>query len=832
MSAVNFPTSPNNGDSITSSGVTYTYRSTGTRWDVTGGVLPSQIASGSSNPAVGLVGSLFYNTATAVLHISTGSAWGVVSGSGGSSVTIQEAAPSSPSAGDLWFDPSDMTPYMYYNDGNSTQWVNFVSASGGGGGGGDITAVVAGTGLTGGATTGSATVTLADTAVTAGTYGSAAVSPEIVVDAQGRITGVTNRTISVGSSVTVQETAPSTPTVGDLWFDPSDLTPYMYYNDGNSTQWVNFVSGMTASGGAAVIVQEEGTSLATALTTLNFVGTGVTASGTGATKTITIAAPSTVATAVTSGSSNPAVGSAGALFYNTTNTTLYASTGSAWETIGGTLAHDHVHSTGGTVTIPGVEGTDSFNYNLGIDFSDATNTDGQLTYTLDSGTLPTNCTLPSAGNTTFTGTVGNTDASATYTFVIRATDTSGQFVLQNYQQVVTNNTPTTTGGTVVIGEVAPGAAYTYNLGTNFADATNTDGQLTYTLESGTLPSGCVLPSAGNSAFTGSSGSAGSFSFVIRATDTSGLYVTQAYTQVVAAYAGVIAYEPTFSSHGYTTPTSGTFAISNFASLNNFTSNGGANQTIYILMVGGGGGSQKKVLGNAASTSVWRFGGAGGGAFMLVGKAGSFEGCSYTVGGAGANGTGGNSWYGGYATASTFTIGGTTYTTNFTTSATYSIATSDLTASQCFAVGSDWGHSGAFNGTYFRWSGGGGQPYLTYTKPNTDVTVNSALTTKEGVWGDWDINTNTGGGGPYVSSVYDKNITFGGGRGAGNSTGGSSGNDWYGTSLFSGNGAHPIGTNNPQSPGGGGTSPASLTNSDVANSFYGAPGSMRVYWENN
>jgi collagen type VII alpha len=72
----------------------------------------------------------------------------------------------------------------------------FINQSGGGSG--DITAVVAGTGLTGGATSGSATVTLADTAVTAGTYGSATKSPEIVVDAQGRITSVTNRTISGG----------------------------------------------------------------------------------------------------------------------------------------------------------------------------------------------------------------------------------------------------------------------------------------------------------------------------------------------------------------------------------------------------------------------------------------------------------------------------------------------------------------------------------------------------------------------------------------------------------------------------------------------------------
>ena len=42
------------------------------------------------------------------------------------------------------------------------------------------------------------------------------------------------------------------------------------------------------SGGSSLSIQDEGSALSTAATTLNFVGAGVTASGTGATKTITI----------------------------------------------------------------------------------------------------------------------------------------------------------------------------------------------------------------------------------------------------------------------------------------------------------------------------------------------------------------------------------------------------------------------------------------------------------------------------------------------------------------------------------------------------------------
>ena len=92
-------------------------------------------------------------------------------------VSVSENAPSSPSAGSLWFDPSDLTPYLYYNDGNSAQWIEFTPGGGG------------------------------------------------------------------STNIGISENAPSSPASGDLWFDPSDLTPYIYYNDGNSAQWIQFTPG-------------------------------------------------------------------------------------------------------------------------------------------------------------------------------------------------------------------------------------------------------------------------------------------------------------------------------------------------------------------------------------------------------------------------------------------------------------------------------------------------------------------------------------------------------------------------------------------------------------
>ena len=42
---------------------------------------------------------------------------------GGSSVTVSDTAPGSPSSGDLWWHSTDLKLYVYYTDGSSNQWV-------------------------------------------------------------------------------------------------------------------------------------------------------------------------------------------------------------------------------------------------------------------------------------------------------------------------------------------------------------------------------------------------------------------------------------------------------------------------------------------------------------------------------------------------------------------------------------------------------------------------------------------------------------------------------------------------------------------------------------
>ena len=75
---------------------------------------------------------------------------------------------------------------------SGTAWTPQADASGTG----TVTSIIAGTGLSGGTITTTGTIGLTNTGVTAATYGSATTVPQLTVDAQGRITTVTNTTIS------------------------------------------------------------------------------------------------------------------------------------------------------------------------------------------------------------------------------------------------------------------------------------------------------------------------------------------------------------------------------------------------------------------------------------------------------------------------------------------------------------------------------------------------------------------------------------------------------------------------------------------------------------
>lgn len=83
------------------------------------------ICTSSTRPSTPWAGQPIFETDTLTPYIWSGTAW-VVAGGGGS-IEISPTAPSSPSAGDLWWDSDNGALYIYYNDGTSSQWVDAAS---------------------------------------------------------------------------------------------------------------------------------------------------------------------------------------------------------------------------------------------------------------------------------------------------------------------------------------------------------------------------------------------------------------------------------------------------------------------------------------------------------------------------------------------------------------------------------------------------------------------------------------------------------------------------------------------------------------------------------
>jgi hypothetical protein len=77
----------------------------------------------------------------------------------------------------------------------SADWTTFNAK---GTGNGSVTSVATGTGLSGGPITTTGTISLANTTVTAGSYGNASTVASITVDAQGRLNAASNVAISIG----------------------------------------------------------------------------------------------------------------------------------------------------------------------------------------------------------------------------------------------------------------------------------------------------------------------------------------------------------------------------------------------------------------------------------------------------------------------------------------------------------------------------------------------------------------------------------------------------------------------------------------------------------
>ena len=234
-------------------------------------------------------------------------------------------------------------------------------------------------------------------------------------------------------------------------------------------------------------------------------------------------------TAVPVFAAEPPLATEGSLYYNSTSDIFYISNGTQWNLV----SNANPATTGGTRTIDALSEGGTFSYDLGDDFTDDVDTDAQLTYTLASGTLPSGCTLPTTGNSAFTGTASVVSSNTNYTWTIKVTDTSGGTATQDYQQTINTVAPTVTGGTVTIGAVSEAGAMSYDVDTDFTFGTGSTFSA-YSLQSGTLPSGTSLNTS-TGVISGTAGNVSSntaYTFTIRGTDTDGDTVDQSYSWTI------------------------------------------------------------------------------------------------------------------------------------------------------------------------------------------------------------------------------------------------------------------------------------------------------------
>ena len=175
----------------------------------------------------------------------------IATSGGGASVTTSDAAPSSPTAGDLWFNSTNLKLHVYYNDGDSSQWVQTNPSS---------TAVSSGT-----------SVSTSDTAPTSPNNGDLwldTTNNDLFVYYEDTDSSQWIELLSGGSggaSVATSDTAPTSPNDGDLWFDTTNSGLFIYYEDSDSSQWIEVVGSQGGSSTAGGTDWKEKTAAYTAV---------------------------------------------------------------------------------------------------------------------------------------------------------------------------------------------------------------------------------------------------------------------------------------------------------------------------------------------------------------------------------------------------------------------------------------------------------------------------------------------------------------------------------------------------------------------------------------
>ena len=187
------------------------------------------------------------------------------SGGGGGAVTsISSTPPANPTVGQFWVKDDTGELYVYYNDGDSSQWIQPVGGAGPRGATGPQGSPGGATGATGtqgnigplgatGATGVQGNIgPLGATGATGvqgdvGATGSTGIQGATGLQGNIGLTGATGVQGNVGPqgatgpvfTISTGETPPASPTAGSLWWASNIGNLFFYYNDGDSSQWVS-----------------------------------------------------------------------------------------------------------------------------------------------------------------------------------------------------------------------------------------------------------------------------------------------------------------------------------------------------------------------------------------------------------------------------------------------------------------------------------------------------------------------------------------------------------------------------------------------------------------
>ena len=167
------------------------------------------------------------------------------SGAGGSATYTQDSPPDSPTDGETWFDTDSGGLYVFVEEGGSGQWIETGSA------GSTLDAESVTSFKFGVDDSGIVTISQGETLSILGGQG---IATDITGDGEIRIS-------STGASVTTSDTAPTSPSDGDLWWNTSSGSLYIYLNEDSSASanWIETAGSGQAGGGGITSLAADAT---------------------------------------------------------------------------------------------------------------------------------------------------------------------------------------------------------------------------------------------------------------------------------------------------------------------------------------------------------------------------------------------------------------------------------------------------------------------------------------------------------------------------------------------------------------------------------------------